>query len=383
MTRIPMQRRTLVLLALVVPMLALFIYVALRSGPLAPVAVTVVKVESRPVAPSLFGIGTVAARSTYRIGPTVSSRLEKLTVEVGDSVQVGQVLGEMDPVDLDERLRAQEAAMRRAQAGLQEVQARQQHAEAQARRYRELLAVRSTSEEIAATRQNDLQVAHAALEAARAEAERLRAEHAALRAQRAHLRLVAPAAGRVTARLVEPGSTVVSGQTVVELVDPSSLWVHVRFDQGSASGLAAGQLARVVLRSGGGTALPGRVLRIEPMADAVTEETLAKVVFEQLPTPLPPLGELAEVTVGLPEVAAAPTIPNAALRRVDGRVGVWLLEADGMRFVPVRRGASDLDGNVQAHEGLKEGDRIVVYSEKVLNERSTLKVAERIAGATR
>ncbi len=383
MIRIPLQRRTLVLLALTVPMLVLFIYVALRSGPLAPVAVTVVTVESRPVAPSLFGIGTVAARSTYRIGPTVSGRLQKLTVEVGDSVQAGQVLGEMDPVDLDERLRAQEAAMRRAQAGLQEVQARQQHAEAQARRYRELLAVRSTSEEIAATRQHDLQVAHAALEAARAEAERLRAEHAALRAQRAHLRLVAPAAGRVTARHVEPGSTVVPGQTVVELIDPSSLWVHVRFDQGSASGLAAGQVARVVLRSGGGTALPGRVLRIEPLADAVTEETLAKVVFEQLPTPLPPLGELAEVTVGLPEVVAAPTIPNAALRRVDGRVGVWLLEADGMRFVPVRRGASDLEGNVQADEGLKEGERIVVYSEKVLNERSTLKVVERIAGVAR
>ena len=383
MTRIPMQRRTLALLAVVVPLLALFIYVALRSGPMAPVAVTVATAESRPVAPSLFGIGTVAARSTYRIGPTVSGRLQKLTVEVGDSVQAGQVLGEMDPVDLDERLRAQDAAVRRAQAVLREVQARQQHAEVQARRYRELLDARSTSEEITATRQQDLQVANAALEAARAEAERLRAEHAALRAQRANLRLVAPAAGRVTARQVEPGSTVVPGQTVVELVDPSSLWIHVRFDQGSASGLAAGQLARVVLRSGGVTALPGRVLRVEPLADAVTEETLAKVVFDHLPTPLPPLGELAEVSVGLPEVAAAPTIPNAALRRVDGRVGVWQLEKDGLRFVPIRRGASDLEGNVQVVEGLKEGERIVVYSEKVLNVRSTLKVVERIGGATR
>ena len=373
MTRIPMQRRTLALLAVVVPLLALFIYVALRSGPLAPVAVTVATAESRPV----------AARSTYRIGPTVSGRLQKLTVEVGDSVQAGQVLGEMDPVDLDERLRAQDAAVRRAQAVLREVQARQQHAEVQARRYRELLDARSTSEEISATRQQDLQVANAALEAARAEAERLRAEHAALRAQRANLRLVAPAAGRVTARQVEPGSTVVPGQTVVELVDPHSLWIHVRFDQGSASGLAAGQLARVVLRSGGVTALPGRVLRVEPLADAVTEETLAKVVFDHLPTPLPPLGELAEVTVGLPEVAAAPTIPNAALRRVDGRVGVWQLEEDRLRFVPIRRGASDLEGNVQVVEGMKEGARIVVYSEKVLNERSTLKVVERIGGATR
>jgi RND family efflux transporter MFP subunit len=286
-------------------------------------------------------------------------------------------------VDLDERLRAQEAAVRRAQASLQEVQARQQHAQVQAQRYRELLAARSTSEEMAATRQQDLLVANAALEAARAEAERLRAEQAALRAQRSSLRLVAPAAGRVTARQVEPGSAVAPGQTVAELVDPSSLWVHVRFDQGSASGLAAGQPARVVLRSAGAKALPGRVLRVEPLADAVTEETLAKVVFGDWPTPLPPLGELAEVTVGLPEVAAAPAIPNAALRRVDGQVGVWQLDGEGLRFVPVRPGAADLDGHVQVREGLKGGERIVVYSEKALNARSTPKVVERLAGAAR
>lgn len=383
MTRLPLQKRTLALLAVVVPLLALFIYVALRSGPLAPVAVTVAAVENRTVTPSLFGIGTVAARNTYRIGPTVSGRLQRLDVEVGDSVKAGQVLGEMDPVDLDERLRAQEAAVRRAQASLQEVQARQQHAQVQAQRYRELLAARSTSEEMAATRQQDLLVANAALEAARAEAERLRAEQAALRAQRSSLRLVAPAAGRVTARQVEPGSAVAPGQTVVELVDPSSLWVHVRFDQGSASGLAAGQPARVVLRSAGAKALSGRVLRVEPLADAVTEETLAKVVFGDWPTPLPPLGELAEVTVGLPEVAAAPAIPNAALRRVDGQVGVWQLDGEDLRFVPVRPGAADLDGHVQVREGLKGGERIVVYSEKALNARSTPKVVERISGAVR
>ena len=42
-----------------VTLLALFVYVALRSGPLAPVAVTVAAVESRTLTPSLFGVGTV------------------------------------------------------------------------------------------------------------------------------------------------------------------------------------------------------------------------------------------------------------------------------------------------------------------------------------
>ena len=56
------QRRTLALVVVAVTLLALFVYVAFRSGPLAPVAVTVAEVESRALTPSLFGIGTVDAR---------------------------------------------------------------------------------------------------------------------------------------------------------------------------------------------------------------------------------------------------------------------------------------------------------------------------------
>ena len=53
--------------------------------------------------------------------------------------------------------------------------------------------------------------------------------------------------------------------------------------------------------------------------DAVTEEILAKVVFNAIPQPLPPLAELAEVTVELPALPAAPLIPNTAVRREGDR----------------------------------------------------------------
>ena len=378
MSRLPLQRRTLALLAVVLPLLALFGYVVLRSGPLAPVAVTVATAEQRSITPALFGIGTVEARTTYHVGPTVAGRVLRLSVQVGDRVTAGQVLGEMDAVDFDERLRAQAAAIQRAQASLKDAQARQQHAQSQATRYAELLAVRATSEEIATARQQDLASANAALAGSQAEVARLRAEQEALRTQRGQLRLRAPADALVTARLAEPGSTVVPGQAVVDLVDPNSLWVNVRFDQTSAAGLAAGLSAQVLLRSDVGAPLAARVLRVEPLADAVTEETLAKVVLASLPTPLPPLGTLAEVTIHLPELAAAPTIPNAALRRVDGKMGVWELGADGLRFAPLVLGRADLDGQVQVHSGLAEGARIVVYSEKELTARSNTHVVDRI-----
>ena len=383
MKRLPLQSRTLALLAVIVPLLALFIYVGLRSGPLAPVAVTVVTVESRAVTPALFGIGTVEARYTYKIGPTFAGRVKRLEVHAGDQVKAGQVLGEMDPVDLDDRVRSQESAFKRAEAALREAEARQAYSQTQARRYEQLFAVRSTSEEIVTTKRQELQIAEVALSAAREDVARARSDREALVAQRSNLRLIAPVDGVVAVRDADPGTTIVAGQAVVEVIDPKSLWINVRFDQISASGLARGLPARIVLRSRGGQTLQGRVLRVEPKADAVTEETLAKVTFDDKPEPLPPVGELAEATVDLPALPAAPLIPNAAVQREGDKVGVWQIVDGDLRFSPVKLGASDLDGYVQVREGLIKGDRVVTYSEKALTARSRIHVVDRIPGASR
>ena len=381
MKKFPVQGRTLALLAVVLPLLALFVYVVLRSGPLAPVAVALATVESKALTPALFGVGTVGTRTSTKIGPTVAGRLLRLDVDVGDRVRAGQVLGEMDRLDLDDRLNAQDAAVQRVQASLREAQARQAHAQTQAKRYAELLAVRSTSEELAAAKQQELQVADAAVAAVQAEATRVRAERAGITTQQRHLRLIAPADGLVTQRLADPGSTVVAGQTVIEVVDPASLWINVRLDQISAHGLAANLPASVLLRSRAGQALAGRVLRVEPLADSVTEETLAKVVFNQLPEPLPPLGELAEVTIDLATLPARPVLPNAAVQRVGGQTGAWHWTQGKLEFAPITLGVADLNGHVQVLSGLNVGDQVVLYSEKPLNARSRIHVVERLTKA--
>lgn len=380
MSRLPVSRRALAIAGLAVPLLALFLYVALRSGPLAPVAVTVATVEVQPLTPALFGIGTVEAGASYRIGPTVPGRVRQLAVQVGDHVRAGQVLGEMDSVDLDQRVQAQEAGLRRAQALVSEAQARQAYAAAQAQRYGQLAASRVVSEEAVGGRRRDLQAADAALAAAREELDRMRADRAAGESLRRHQRLVAPVDGVVALRAVEPGTTVVAGQAVLEVFDPRSVWVSARFDQVSAHGLAAALPARIRLRSRDAEDLPGHVLRMEPHADAITEELLAKVGFDSLPQPLPPLGELAEVTVFLPALASAPVVANAALRRGGKGPGVWRLRGSELEFVPVRLGAADLEGRVQVLQGLQPGDHIVVYSEKALKAGSRIRVVERLPG---
>jgi TetR/AcrR family transcriptional regulator len=138
MKGLPLQRRTLALIAVIVPLLASSSTLGFDPGPLAPVAVTVANVESRAITPALFGIGTVEARYTYQIGPTFAGRVRRLDVHVGDRVRAGQVLGEMEPVDLDDRVRSQGSAFKRAEAALSEAEARQVYAQAQARRYEQL-----------------------------------------------------------------------------------------------------------------------------------------------------------------------------------------------------------------------------------------------------
>lgn len=376
-----LQRRALALVAVIVPLLLLFIYVAVRSGPLAPVAVTVATVESRSIAPALAGIGTVQARFSYRIGPTVAGRVKRLDVHVGDVVKAEQVLGEMDVVDLDDRISAQQAAIKSSEAAMRQAAAREAFAKTQATRYEQLLLVRGTSEEALATKRQEVAIASAALLATREDTGRLRAELQALRAQRGNLRLVAPVDGLAATREADPGTTVVAGQTVIELIDPASLWIDARFDQINAEGLATDLPARIVLRSRRSKSVAGHVLRIEPRADSVTEELLAKIVFAAPPIPLPALGELAEVTVQLAELPAAPTVSNAAIRTLNGQRGVWKLLDGDLTFAPVVLGRSSLDGLVQVVKGLSAGDQVVVYSEKPLSTKSRVQVVEHLAGS--
>ena len=370
-----MSRKKFLMLVILGLLAGAFLYVALRSGPLAPVAVVVFEVREMPVEPSLFGIGTVEARYTQNIGPIGSGRVLEISVDVGDRVEAGQVIGEMDPVDLDDRLDAQDAALMRAAATVRaaesqvsELRAKTTYAESQARRFETLVQSGAVSREAFEASQQELHVAQSGLKAALAtvasakhEYDRLTSEGAGISRQRETVRLVSPVAGLVTRRLIEPGTTAVAGQAVVEIIDPDHIWVNARFDQLRASGLAAGLPARVVLRSRSSEALLAHVYRVEPVADAVTEELLAKVIFESLPDPLPAMGELAEVTVDLPALPPAPAIPGSSVLRDKDTLGVWVVEDGNIEFVPVELGQGDLDGLVQVRKGLRPGQSVVSH----------------------
>jgi HlyD family secretion protein len=364
-------------------------FVALRTGPLAPTRVTVTRAATGTLQPMLFGIGTVEAQRSYAVGPTASARVARVAVDVGDRVQVGQALAELDPVDLDERAAALDAAMARALSSIAaadaqraDALARRELAAATLRRNVELNAQDFISATALEARRQEQASADAALAAAQAnqaaavqEHRRLRAERTALQRQRENLRLVAPAAGVITAREAEAGSTLVAGQPLLRMIDPATLWLRVRFDQGRAGGLAPGAAARIALRSNPEQALPGRVARVEAVSDSVTEERIGLVAFEQVPAGVS-VGELAEVTVALAPRAQALLLPNASLKRRGEQLGVWQRDGNALRFVALRVGAVSLDGQVQVLDGLRAGDEVVVHSERELRDGSRITVVD-------
>ena len=128
--------------------------------------------------------------------------------------------------------------------------------------------------------------------------------------------------------------------------------------------------------------LAGKVVRVEPTSDAITEERIAKVAFDRVVDGVS-TGEMAEVTLRLPAVLNAVTIPNASLRHRGAQAGVWLHEDGQLRFVPVKTGAEGLDGMVQIIEGLVAGDEVVVYSERDLNAGSRITVVPALRGAAK
>ena len=374
------SKRSLLLTAAAVAFIAAFVWLLATRGPLAPVGVETAAATHADLRPDVYGIGTVEARHAFSVGPIQAGRLLRVLVDQGDSVQAGQLLAEIDPVDLRQRAEAAASAAARARQAAQAAQAQVAEAESRARiaransvRYQTLYRQDFVAKEMADSRSHEAAAADAALAGAHANAtaaqrdiSRTDAELRGIAQLRDSLKLVSPISGVVTAREAEPGTTVVAGQAVLRLVDPARLWVRVRVDQARAQGVQVGQAADIVLRSTPGAAVPGKVVRVDLQSDAVTEERIVNVAFDSVPAQLY-LGELAEVTIKLPGARDVLTVPRAALVQNNGQPGVWQTVDGRARFQPVQPGLQTAE-RVQVVSGLEAGDPIVVYSAKQLDD---------------
>lgn len=368
-----------------VGLLIVLAWVIFTQGPLSSVKVTVEKVQVGNLSNSVFGVGILKARHSYDLGPTMTSRVKSVLVDQGEMVIAGQVLAEMDPVDLDDKLAGSQRvveksanAIQAAEAQINEAQSRLKTSSATATRYQQLRERGFVSQEMFDAKLHEkiaaasvLTASQANLAIARDEYARALADSRGVGKARAQMRLISPIDGIVAVRLIEPGSTVVGGQLALQVVDPNSLWVETRIVQQQAGLVRVGQEAEIVLRSQPHTSVTGKVARIDMVSDAVTEERIVNVALNIANASI---GEYAEVTLKLPVLNDTRSVSSAALKRMGGQNGVWLLQDGKVTFKPVKIGLSTMDGRTQILDGLNDEDAVIVYSQQALHPDLKVKV---------
>jgi HlyD family secretion protein len=327
-----------------------------------------VGVLQRDVAVEVFGLGTVEARVTSKIGFKVSGVLIDLRADVGDRVAKGAVLARLDDREQSARVGRAKAATEQAEANLQKATASVQKAQANFanakainERRQKLVQSATTSVETAETAKttqdaaladvnlaaSDIAVARAAIGDAKAQ---LQQESATLDFHT----LAAPYAAMVTARLKELGSALGAGEPVFTLIDPNSVWVLAFIDESKAGEIAVGEPAEIVLRSRPNQRFRGQVARIEPESDRVNEERRVAIAFDQLPADFY-LGEQAEVYITTVRLVQALLAPEAAIVGLGKSRGtVWTVEDGHLQQREVTLGHRLLDGRYQIAGGVPD-----------------------------
>jgi HlyD family secretion protein len=331
--------------------------------------------------------GYVTARRKATVSAKVTGRIDSVHVEEGMSVAEGDVLAQLDPVNIRRALELGEARLTLARAALDETRVRIRESGRDFDRIRQLTEQRVASDA-------DFDRAEATLLALRArqlqqEADIAVSERllAVARQDMEDLTIRAPFSGVVVSKDAQPGEMIspVSGggaftrTGICTLVDMASLEIEVDVNEAYIPRVHPGQLALATLNAYPDWKIPCRVIAIIPTADRQKATVRVRIGFDNLdPRILPDMGvRVAFQSQESPQggrptdsPADAPrrmSVPARALQSTGGRDFVWIV-TDGRvsaRFLSVEE-RSDSLAFVPA--GLSAGERVVVESSAPLRE---------------
>ena len=302
--------------------------------------------------------GEVRGRYESQLAFQVAGKIAARMVNVGDSVQAGQVLLALDPKDVNQSVEAASAQLASARASYQ-------LAADNAARYSSLYAQGAVSEAIRDQYNTQLEAASATLRQAQAQAN-------VSSNQLGYTQLVSDTAGVVTALNGEVGQVVGAGTPIATVVRSGEREVQISVPEGA--NVSLGQQASVSFWALPGVEATGHVREIASMADPVTRTYKVCVAVPDLPK-APKLGMTAKVSLGnnhdnttnsthrkgdTQASASAPTftLPAQALYQVNNKTQVWLVQENKAKLVDVVV-AGYAGNDVIISQGLSKGDRVI------------------------
>lgn len=311
-----------------------------RKEEVRPVRVTVVAPAGSKAIVELSG--DIQPRYESQLGFRVGGKLIARKVEVGSTVKRGQVLMQLDPLDL-------QLAQSQAKAGVSAAESNMSLAKAEVDRYRELRQKNFVSQALLDSKEATYKSALASHEQA----------VAALKVQSnqsSYSNLVADADGVITAIQAEVGQVVSAGLPVVKLARSGEKEVRVSIPEDQVEALRRVSELSVRTWANPAVAIEGKLRELSPVADPATRTYTAKI---SLPKAGPEVRLGMTATVQLAAAApAAIRLPMTALVKHKEGTAVWVVENGMVNLVPVQV-ASATGNELLVAAGLNPGQAVV------------------------
>lgn len=310
--------------------------------------------------------GTVEARRRSRIASEIGGRVVEITHREGARVDAGAPLVWLARVSQEAQLELAEQGVAVAETGAADACLRRDRASRELARTRRLAERNVASEDRLDELQYLADSARVACDGARAELARARAQRAAAAAELAKTVIKAPFEGVVAEVNVEVGEWVtpspplLTSPPVIDLIDPTSIFVSAPMDEVDSGAIRAGLPVKLTVDSRPGEVFGGHVARVAPyvLDEEAQNRTLEIEVAIDDPTIAESLlpGTSADAEVILETREDVLRVPTSALLQ---RESVLVLE-DGELFErPVRLGLRNWQF-AEVRSGLEEGERVVV-----------------------
>ena len=317
------------------------------SRDLSVVRVRTAKPVPAPESKELSLSGELKPVTEASILARVGGYVRSWKADLGDQVQEGQVLAELDTPELQREL-----ARARAQRAVCE--AARNLSEKTATRWKELLAAKTASAQEADEKDADFQLRIAALEAAKADVNRL--EEIA-----GFSKITAPFAGTITVRGIDLGQLVEAGgqRELYRLADIRKLRVFVRVPQSYARSVNVGQSAELRLPELHGQVFTATVIRMAGAIDAPSRTLLVELEVDNSTGRLL-AGSYTQVRLTNAHQEAPLTVPATALIfRAEGAQVAVVDAGNVAHFKSVVLGR-DFGSSVQLLEGVGPEDQVVL-----------------------
>jgi RND family efflux transporter MFP subunit len=323
--------------------------------------VRAVKAERRIHTDRVALAGEIRAQQEAPLAFRVAGRIIERDANVGDQVEVGQLIARLDP-------QPEENAVKSAQADLMGAAALLAEAQSADQRQRQLtdrgVSTRAAYEAIV----RQLQTAQAQFDSAQA-----RLKDATDR--RGYTELHVDSAGAVTAVGAQPGEVVAPGQMIVKIARGNGRDAVFAVPDQLIRTAPKDPTVEVVLADDTKVSTTGRVREVSPQADPVTRTYTVKIGLQEVPPDM----HLGATVIGRMtlEGQAAIELPGTTIAAFDGKPAVWVFEPTSetvnLRLVTVLRYGAD---SVVVLAGVEEGEFIVTAGVHTLRPGQRVRLLE-------